>query len=158
MTLIQDMTVTQRQSWLTILADSAVFFWLLQKTTLGFTSLAVEFSMSDFAGIVAGVIVLTVVLHTAISIVFELAARKDEGGKDERDIQIERRGAFWGYRCLQIGVGIVTIGVFMSGTVGTVSPEPMGLSTPVQIIFGLIVVSYIADLMKHAVMLYGYGR
>ena len=32
------------------------------------------------------------------------------------------------------------------------------ISTPVQIIFALMITSYVADLVKHGVMIHGYGR
>ncbi|MEP4051819.1 MAG: hypothetical protein ABJN22_06215 [Litorimonas sp.] len=158
MTKIQDMTSTQRHSWLVLLADGAVFAWFWQKMTVGLSPVPIDYNMQDFGKIVVGIIILTVALHIVISIVFELVAKDDDAGRDERDIAIERRGAFWGYRILQIGLGVVVVGMLMSGAIGEDYQAPIQFSNPVQIIFGLIVTSYVADLVKHAVMIHGYGR
>ena len=158
MTSIKDMTTTQRNSWLVILADGAVFLWFWQKMTVGLSPAPVITDMKDFGGIVIGIIILTIALHIVISVIFEVAHQKSEGGKDERDIAIERRGAYWGYRILQIGLGIVIVGMLLSGKFGMDYQAPIRFSNPVEIIFGLIVTSYVADLTKHAVMLHGYGR
>jgi len=158
MTGIQDMTSTQRQSWLVLLADGAVFVWFWQKMTTGLSPIPLAYDMREFGGIVVGIIVLTIVLHIAISIVFEVMTKSENRKKDERDIAIERRGAFWGYRILQVGLGVVVVGMLMSAAIGEDYQAVISFSSPVQIIFGLIVTSYVADLVKHGVMIHGYGR
>jgi len=158
MTTLQDMTSTQRHSWLVLLADGAVFAWFWQKMTVGFSPIPIDYNIEQFGKIVFGIIVLTVVLHVAISIVFEANAKKEKDRRDERDIAIERRGSHWGYRILQIGLGVVVVGMLLSASFGDDYIAPIQFSTPVQVIFGLIVTSYVADLVKHGVMIYGYGR
>jgi len=158
MTTIKDMTRTQRNSWLVVLADGVVFAWFWQKMTVGLSPIPINYDMSQFGKIVFGIIILTIILHIVISVVFDLTAGDKDSGRDERDIDIERRGAFWGYRILQIGLGVVVVGMLMSETFGADYIAPITFSTPVQIIFGLIVTSYVADLTKHAVMIHGYGR
>lgn len=158
MTKIQDMTSTQRHSWLVLLADGAVFTWFWQKMTVGFSPRPIDYDMSEFGEIVLGIIILTIALHIAISIVFEVVSKAQNSMRDERDIAIERRGAFWGYRILQLGLGVVVVGMLLSASFGSDYKAPIIFESPVQIIFGLIVTSYVADLVKHAVMLHGYGR
>lgn len=157
-TSIKDMTSTQRHSWLVLLADGAVFAWFWQKMTVGLSLVPIDYDMRSFGEIVLGIIILTIVLHVAISIVFEIKVKDDDSGRDERDINIERRGAFWGYRILQFGLGVVIVGMLLSAGFGEDYQAPIAFSSPVQIIFGLIVTSYVADLVKHAVMIHGYGR
>lgn len=156
MTKIQDMTRTQRQSWLVLLADGAVFVWFWQKMTIGLSPVPIDYDMRAFGEIVVGIILLTIALHIAISVTFEIVSKQEDTGRDERDIGIERRGSFWGYRILQIGLGVVVVGVLMSATFGADYQAPIQFSSPVQIIFGLLVASYLADLAKHAVMIYSY--
>ena len=158
MTTIQDMTRTQRNSWLVLLADGAVFAWFWQKMTVGFSPIPINYDIERFGEIVFGVVFLTIVLHIIISIIFDINSRKSDSGKDERDYIIERRGAFWGYRLLQFGVGCIFVGILMSAAVGEDYQSRILLSSPVDIIFGLMVISYVADLTKHAVMIHGYGR
>ena len=158
MTRIEDMTSTQRQSWLTLLADGAVFIWFWQKMTAGFSIRPIDFEPGEFAGIIVGVVFLTVVLHTAIAITFEIASKQQKAKRDERDIEIERRGSHIGYRILQAGVGFVIVAMVMTSGFPEEFKEHIKVMTTVQIIFALMVVSYVADLTKHAVMIYGYGR
>jgi len=158
MTSIQDMTRTQRNSWLVLLADGAVFFWFWQKMTVGLSPIPIDYNMDQFGKIVLGIIFLTIALHIVISVIFELSFKGDNESRDERDIAIERRGAYWGYRILQIGLGVVVVGILLTAGVNEHYVAPITFSTPVQIIFGLIVTSYVADLTKHAVMIHGYGR
>ena len=158
MTKIQDMSRTQRQSWLVLLADGAVFFWLWQKMTTGLSPVPIAYDMNEFGKIILSAVALTIVLHVIISTIFELSAKDEKGGRDERDDLIERRGAFWGYRILQAGIGIVVVGMFLAAISGEGVPNFYTISTPVQIIFALMVTSYVADLVKHGVMIHGYGR
>ena len=158
MTKIQDMSSTQRNSWLVLLADGAVFAWFWQKMTVGLSPIPIAYDMNEFGKIVLGVIILTVILHAVIASIFEFATGSEKSERDERDVLIERRGSAWGYRILQIGVCAVVFGIFW-GHVWHESHEVTSVFTShVEIIFGLMVVSYIADLVKHAVMLHGYGR
>lgn len=155
---LEDMSYLQRQSWLVVLADGAVLAWFWQKMTAGLSFVPIDYDMKAFGGIVIGLIILKVILHAAIAAIFEIVSKQQSSERDERDIEIERRGAFWGYRILQIGLGIVIVGMLMGHMFGTDYQAPFQFSSPVQIIFGLIVASYIADLVKHAVMIHGYGR
>ena len=158
MTRIQDMTSTQRESWLVLLADGAVFLWFWQKMTDGFSPIPIHYDMRDFGEIVMGIIILTIILHVVISIVFEVMTKSEKSQRDERDIAIARRGAYWGYRVMQIGLGIIVFGILMSEFIAESYPVFLRFSSPVEIIFGLIVTSYVADLVKHGVMIHGYGR
>ena len=158
MTRLAEMSATQRQSWLVLLADGAVFFWFWQKMTVGFSLMPINYDMDQFGSIVIGLIILTIILHVAISITFEIAANNADKTKDERDISIERQGTHWGYRVLQFGVGAVVFGILMTAAFGEDYQAPLNFETPVQIVFYLMVISYIADLVKHVVIIYRYGR
>ena len=158
MTKIQDMSSTQRNSWLVLLADGAVFAWFWQKMTVGLSPIPIAYDMREFSEIVLGVILLTVIIHIVISSIFQIASGSEKSGRDERDVLIERQGSVWGYRILQIGLGVVVVGMLLSAAVDEGYNFLIAFSSPVQIIFGLMVASYVADLVKHAVMIHGYGR
>jgi len=158
MTRIADMSSTQRKAWLVLLADGAVFVWFWQKMTVGLSPLPIDYDIGDFGEIIIGLIFLTIILHVIISVVFDIISKQEKAQRDERDIEIERRGSHIGYRILQFGVGIITVLILMSaGLVGEFDIR-FPMNTPVQIIFALMVVSYVADLVKHGVMVHGYGR
>ena len=158
MTKIQDMSSTQRNIWLVLLVDGAVFALFWQKMTVGLSPIPIAYDMREFSEIVLGVILLTVILHIVISSIFQIASGSEKSGRDERDVLIERQGSVWGYRILQIGLGVVVVGMLLSAAVDEGYNFLIAFSSPVQIIFGLMVASYVADLVKHAVMIHGYGR
>ena len=158
MTAIKDMTATERQSWLTLLADGAVLIWFWQKMTVGLSPVPIDYDINTFGDIIIGLVIMTVVLHVIIAVVFEMVGNTPERGKDERDIAIERLGAYWGYRLFQIGVGVITVGILMSAGFGETLPLKWQFGTPVQIIFALAIISYVADLTRHGVMVFHYGR
>jgi len=95
-------------------------------------------------------------MHVIISSIFELRKREDTYEKDERDIQIEHKGAHWGYGILQFGIGSIIFMMFMHNSFGAEYTPTFSIQTPVEIIFALLVVSYIASLVKHGVMIMAY--
>lgn len=158
MTNIADMSEGERQSWITLLADGAVLIWFWQKMTVGFSPQVTEQDMERFGSIVLGLIIVTVILHGVIAAIFELRKGKDADDIDERDMQIERNGAHWGYRILQWGLGGIIIMIFLHHSIGESYVPPFSIQTPVEIIFALLVVSYVADLVKHGLMILAYRR
>jgi len=156
MTRIEDMSETQRQSWITLIADGAVFIWFWQKMTAGLSPQVVYNEMSEFGEIILGVIIVTIIMHVIISSIFELRKREDTYEKDERDIQIEHKGAHWGYGILQFGIGSIIFMLFMHNSFGAEYTPTFSIQTPIEIIFALLVVSYIASLVKHGVMIMAY--
>ena len=75
MTRIEDMSETQRQSWITLLADGAVFIWLWQKMTIGLSPQVVHSGMGEFGALIIRAIIITVILHAVIASIFELRKR-----------------------------------------------------------------------------------
>ena len=158
MTKIEHMSEGERQSWITFLADGAVLIWFWQKMTAGFSPQVIEQDMGHFSGTVLGLIIVTIILHAVIAAIFEIRKGKDADETDERDLQIERKGAHWGYRLLQWGLGGVVVMIFLHHSFGESYAPPFSIQTPVEIIFALLVVSYVADLAKHGLMILAYRR
>lgn len=156
MTRIEDMSETERQSWITILADGAVFIYFMQKLTTGMPPRLVYIDMTEYGIAIIAVVIATVILHVAISVVFDMRKRKEAFETDERDVQIERKGAHWGYRVMQFGLGFVIITMFAHNVVGSTYKPPMSIEKPAEVIFALMIVAYVADLVKHAIMLKEY--
>ena len=88
MTKIQDMGSTQRNSWLVLLADGAVFTWFWQKMTVGISPIPIAYDMREFGEIVIGVIILTVILHAVIASIFEFTTGSEKSERDERDLSL----------------------------------------------------------------------
>jgi len=158
---IEDMSETERESWIVLLADGAVLIWFLQKMTTSWSLVPNNIGMKAFGEVVIGLIIVTVILHAVISAVFDIRSREaldDDGDyeKDERDYAVERKGAHWGYRIMQYGVGAVIITMLIQAGAGADYQGPISIQTPVEIIFYLLVISYAADLLKQIVMIHGF--
>ncbi len=156
MTRIEDMSEMERQSWITLLADGLVFTYFLKQTTSGLSLRLVHTDMAEFGQIILGVVGVTIIVHAVIASIFETRKRKEPYDKDERDIQIERKGAHWGYRLMQYGVGAVIVIMLMHSALGDAYVPPISISKTSEIIFALMVVSYVADLVKHGIMILSY--
>jgi len=63
--------------------------------------------------------------------------RKEPYEKDERDITIERKGAHWGYRLMQWGVGGVIITLLAHSLIGPDYKPPISIQKPAEIVFAL---------------------
>jgi len=155
-TKIEDMSEPQRQAWITLLADGAVFVYFWSKTTIGLSPQLIHTNMDEFGEIILSVVIATVILHAVIASIFDMRKRKEAYEKDERDIIIERKGAHWGYRLMQWGVGGVIITLLAHNLIGIDYKPPVSIQKPAEIIFALLVVSYVADLMKQGIMIWAY--
>ena len=156
MTKIEDMSEPQRQAWITLLADGAVFVYFWSKTTIGLSPQLIHTNIEEFGEIILSVVIATVILHAVIASIFDMRKRKEAYEKDERDITIERKGAHWGYRLMQWGVGGVIVTLLLHNVVGADYAPPSPIQKPAEIIFVLIIVSYVADLVKQAVVIWAY--
>ena len=156
MTKIEDMSEPQRQAWITLLADGAVFVYFWSKTTIGLSPQLIHTNMEEFGTIILSVVIVTVILHAVIASIFDMRKRKEAYEKDERDITIERKGAHWGYRLMQWGVGGVIITLLAHNLIGIDYKPPVSIQKPAEIVFALLVVSYVADLVKQGIMIWAY--
>ncbi len=156
MTKIEDMSEPERQAWITLLADGAVFAYFWSKTTIGFSPKLIHTDMGEFSEIILGVVIVTIIVHAVIAAIFDMRKRKESYEKDERDIAIERKGAHWGYRLMQWGVGGVIVSLLLYSLFGTNYIPPISIQKPAEIIFALMVVSYVADLVKQGIMIWAY--
>lgn len=156
MTKIEDMSEPERQAWITLLADGAVFAYFWSKTTIGLSPKLIHTNIDEFGKIILSVVVVTIILHAVIATIFDLRKRKEAYEKDERDITIERKGAHWGYRLMQWGVGGVIVTLLLHNLIGADYIPPISIQKPAEIIFALLVVSYVADLVKQGIMIWAY--
>lgn len=156
MTKIEDMSEPQRQAWITLLADGAIFAWLWTKATAGLSPQLIHTQMDEFSKIILGVIIATVILHSVIGAIFDMRKRKEPYEKDERDIAIERKGAHWGYRLMQWGIGGIIITMLLHNSGWNNYAPPISIQKPAEIVFAMLVVNYVADLVKQAVVIWAY--
>ena len=163
MTKIEDMSEPERQSWVTLMVDVCVFVVFLKAMTTGY---AIDtLSASGLSKLVLSLIVITIVLHVVIQSFFAIrtAGQADEL-KDERDIQIERKGASLGFYVLSILLTILIGHIVIQNGLNAI-PEIsekhqsfFDYTNTSHLTFALISTVFIADIAKNAVMLLAYRR
>lgn len=154
---LQTMSEPERQSWVTFIADALVFAWFVKVMLANWTSVPDAKTPAELGEIYLYLIIITVIYHVIISVVFKIRRRRDGVESDERDTLIQGEGSTAGYKALEFSVGmIIIIGLFCY-IAGENYIPPMRIDTPVQFIFALTAVSYVASLIKHGVILLRYG-
>jgi len=166
-TRLEDMSEVERRSWATLLVDVSAFLWFWKKMTGGFAFTAApklaHTQASDIVDIFIGVIIVTVVLHAVIASVFAMRAGEDKGEKDERDIDIERRGAAAGFWVLTIVIHIIAVTLLIEYSAGSGEgaivegyDPPYSVISPPHMFFALTVLAFVGDIVKNSVMLLAY--
>lgn len=156
MSIIENMSEPERQSWITLIADSFVFIWFWKAMAPGWSLVPDNFTPSETGGLFLKLVIITIFYHIVISLVFEFRRRKGGVEKDERDLEIQSFGTRVGYTALQLGVGVIIVVALMSYVVGETYQPPYKLTTPVQFIFALTFVSYVSDLLRHGAAVVRY--
>jgi len=156
MTRIEDMTEPQRQSWMTFLGDGAVFIWFWKNMTGGFNLSPRDFEPAELGAFFLQFVILTVIVHAAIGIAFEIRKKKSEFEKDERDTEIARRGSHAGYTFFYFGIGAIVVTLILQYVVGADYKSLISVINPVEMVFALCVVSFLADLYRHGTIIWAY--
>jgi len=154
MTRIEEMTEPQRQSWITLLADGAVFIWFLRRMLSGrnLTDLPPGELLATFAVVIGW----TIVAHIVIAVIFETRRKDSSPQSDERDADIARRGDKTGYYVLCVFVSIFIVTFLIENAAGKDYQGPVSVVSPTAIFFWLICALYCADLAKQITKLRHY--
>jgi len=164
---LEDMSEVERRSWATLLVDVSVFIWFWNKMTGGISFLSLpklaQTQASSLVNIFIGAIIVTVVLHAVIASVFALRAGEDQGEKDERDIEIERKGAAAGFWVLTIFINIIAVTLLLEyaaqsdgKTILEDYKPPLSVISPPYMFFVLTTLAFVGDIVKNAVMVIAY--
>ena len=158
MTRLEDMSETERQSWMTLLVDAAVFIWFVNKMTYGrLPNLSLEtIPPSGLMKIYIGVIVVTIILHAVIAGLFAARRRSDHSTeKDERDVKIDRKGAAYGFGFLAVMINIVTFMYLFENTVEGYDFW-LSLNNVSHMFFVLLAMAFVGDIIKNTVMVLAF--
>ena len=162
MTRLEDMSETERQSWMTLIVDVFVFLWFLKQTTHSLTSLTLrETGASDLMGIYIGLIIVTIILHAVIAAIFETRKRRDHTtAKDERDIDVQRKGAAAGFWVFAVAINVIIFTLLFEyagdGTVFDGYVSPISVLAPPAMFFALMVTAFVADIVKNGTMVLAF--
>lgn len=158
MTKLEDMSETERQSWMTLLVDVSVFIWFVSKMTYGrFPNLSLEtISPDGLMKLYISVIVITLILHAVIAAIFAARRRSDHTEeKDERDILIDRKGAAYGFGFLAVMLNIVTFMYLFENTVDGYDFW-LSLNNVSHMFFVLLSLAFVGDIIKNTVMVLAF--
>jgi len=165
MTLIEDMSETQRQAWITLLVDATVFFVFLKGMMTGLSINTL--SAAGLSKFILGLIITTVILHIIIQSVFAARVRleadqEDTSLKDERDLRIERKGATYGFWILAILLNILIGHIVIQNGIDSI-PEIaenhqsfFDYRNTSHLVFALILATFLGDIVKNIVMIISY--
>jgi len=163
MTLIEDMSETQRQAWITLLVDGAVFIYFWAKMT---TAGSIDTLTPSGLGYLAlKVIIITIVLHAIINAVFAARTRGEHDSfKDERDIEIERKGNSYGFYVLSAFVYILAGQILLQNGFDTIpnTGEDYGYKSwfdyqnTSHLVFALFTASFVSDIIRNGAMILSY--
>lgn len=156
MSIVESMSEPERQSWITLIADGLVFTWFWKTMAPGWSLVPDNFTPSETGGLFLKLVIITIFYHIVISLAFEFRRRQGGLAKDERDLEIQSFGTRVGYMTLELGMGFIIVTALLSYVLSETYSPPFALTTPVQFIFALTFLSYVAELLRHGVAVIQY--
>lgn len=163
---IEDMSEPQRQSWMSFMADGAVFLWFLSQMfdLRGFLrapfeqSYVVDLPAGELMALFVVTIGWTIAAHIVIAVIFEARKRKskNEVERDERDAAIERYGDRFGYYALCVFVNVIIFVALAQNIGGEGYRGPIDVASVSGLFFWLMCGAYVADIGKQAVRIIRY--
>lgn len=156
MSIVESMSEPERQSWVTFIADGLVFIWFWKTIAPGWSLNPINFSPSETGGLFLKLIIVAIFYNVIIGAVFALRRRHSGVDRDERDVVIQSFGSRVGYMALQFGVGLLMIGILLSYVMGGDFTGSLNLTRPLKFSFSLVFISYLADLLRHGVIIARY--
>lgn len=172
MTKIEDMSEQERQSWTTLFADVSVFTLFLGKMMSGKT--VNNFSAGELVGVYIYVIVATIIIHSVIASIFAARRVKITRGvmgaedaiaigmqigvaeNDERDIEIERKGARNGFWVVSILINVIIFTLLVENSVGGDYMGPLSVLEPSHMFLALLSSMFLGDIVYRGTMVLAY--
>ncbi len=159
MTLIENMSEPERRSWATLIADVCVFSIFLKSMTGGSLPSNLHLnthSAGELVGLYIWIIVATIIIHAVIASVF--AMRVKDGGyeRDERDIEIERKGARNGFWLVSIAINIVIFQLLVEHSLPSDYAPLFSVLNPSNMFFALMGTMFMGDILYRATMVLAY--
>ncbi|MCF6292713.1 MAG: DUF2178 domain-containing protein [Robiginitomaculum sp.] len=158
MTLVENMSEPERRSWVTLIVDMLVFSVFLKKM-LGWGGVE-NLSAGELIKLYIFIIIASIILHAIIASVFASRVKSSGYESDERDVEIERKGARNGFWVVCTAINVIVFMFLMENTwPGEYNPI-LGLSflTPSHMFFVLMGTLFLADIVYRATMVQAYRR
>jgi uncharacterized membrane protein len=126
-----------------------VFAWFWKTMAPGWSLSPQAFTPEALGRVFLSLVIVTIAYHIVISLIFEFRRRNAGIERDERDDLIQSHSSRLAYTVLQFGVGVIAIMGLLSYIGGADYLSLLRIETPVQYIFSLVAVSYLASLIRY---------
>ena len=159
MALIADMSEPERQSWITLIADVCVFSIFIKSMTSGQFLNGFSVDNNDAAGLVGVyilVIVAAIIIHSIIAGIFAMRGKVSGLERDERDIEIERKGARNGFWVVSIAINIVIFQLLVENSLPSGYEPLFSVTSPSHMFFALMATMFLGDIVYRATMVFAY--
>ncbi len=158
MTLIENMSEPERRSWANLIVDGTVFYFFV--TSMIGKGGVENISGPDLVSIYVGIIIATIIMHGIIAAIFSSRIKNSGYESDERDVEIERKGARNGFWVVTIAINIFIFMFLMENTFAhDYTPVPgLSLLTPSHMFFALMGTMFLGDIVYRATMVREYRK
>ena len=159
MTLIENMSEPERKTWATLIVDICVFTVFIKSMTSGSFPSGLNInthSASEMVGLYIWIIIVTIILHAIISGIFAARAKSDGYEKDERDADIERRGARNGFWFVSIAINIIIFQLLVENSLSADYKPLFSVLSPSNLFFALMGTMFVGDIIYRATMVRAY--
>ena len=159
MTLIENMSEPERRSWANLIVDICVFSVFIKSMTSGNfpSSLGMNtHSAGEMVGLYIWIIIVTIILHAIIAGIFAARAKGDGYEKDERDADIERRGARNGFWFVSIAINIIIFQLLVEHSLPADYKPLFSVLSPSNLFFALMGTMFVGDIIYRATMVRAY--
>jgi len=154
-----NLSAGERYAWATLIASGVVFFTFWGRMWDGLQMR--DLGAGDLLGLYLRIIITFVVLHIVIAVVFAAKRGKPaEDGeiieRDERDMDIERRGNRAGFWTLAIIVEVVIFMLLFENAYPGDYVPPISVVSASGMFFALMGAVLLADIIKRVTMITAY--
>lgn len=159
MTRIEDMSEPERQSWATLIADICVFSVFLKSMMGGRFPSNFHInthSAGELVGLYIWIIVVTIIIHSVIAGIFAIRVKSGGYERDERDIEIERKGARNGFWLVSIAINIIIFQLLVEHSLPSDYEPLFSVLTPSAMFFALMGTMFMGDILYRATMVLAY--
>ena len=162
MKYIKDMSSAEAYSWVSLLATAAIFAFFYQRMTHGLN--VVQYSPGELMRLFIAVIIMTAIIHSIIAGVFASRRKGNEDlgfgefEKDERDIEIERKGDRFAYWFVVTAINTIIFVLIFQYTMPIDYDPSVSVIEPSSMYFFLMATMFIGDIIKRATMVLEYRK
>ena len=157
------MSHAERYAWLSLVAWTAILFFLLTRFTDGIEVLGqsfgltiVEQSASRLLWTYVSLAVVAIIAESVIASVLAVRSGKEAVERDERDVAIEARANLTSYWFMAAALNVIVIHVLANAAYGGHTLPQLNLTSLTGVAFALLFVLTSAEIVKRIAVIWNY--